>query len=903
MFRLNFIILFLILSTFTAFSQSVENQLSDVVADSGLLKTDFNTKSGVLTIYLPSDMTVTEPASGTVSFKKKTAGAGDISGLNELFSSYKLIVENRPVELQGNVFFIKVPINLPTGVLSVSLRNSEGKVVNRAFFPVRLTKRGNLPRQVGNPANFRLPVTSRSGRPATIKGNFDGNLTNASVSISGTQAPVLAESKKQLVFLTPSTLQGAKVLTLKEGDVEVKNPFTVLYVVKVGQEQPANYAENSDSGVRVNDTGSEILIESGNQTGEINFDASNKLNPVDQLPNAVSKPELQPNDEIAIGPNTSQFSKPLELDPNELKQLSRSGNKVYDNQDLTGLKELKQYNPQQSPPETALKSETAVPKEKMIPSTVTAQGENDKSEIKAAVDKQLSSQFIPVDPEQKQPTAQVAQTEKKVPVPVSDSAKSKTSDPKKPMMSKASAAKGQKDISEIKTMIDEQLAAQFIPLDSNQSQSTVLVKKTVKNGQAPDSKTAKAGSKSPKIFKANVANAQKMSDDDKGSTEKTSKKRQQTGVTVAQADLDEPTQQEAKAGDTEEILVEEKIQVTEEIPAEEPKKKADKKPAQEKAEPVKVTGQKEAPGKTVKSKKEIKAEDKTKEAKKPAEIKVTEKAVVADPPEAETPEMVGPQLPEKMPEKKVAADKKTDTKPVKKEADKEKVKTEKVKTKPAKEKKKVTQQKKKDGKKPADKTDEVKTSEKIEVTEDLKVKKIPETTGPEPPAKKAEKKDAVVKKSKPKDVKKDTKKKQVKKEKKLKEPAKQDKVVKKEKKEKKSTVKSKEPDLAGPKPKVIKQASIKKSEAVKKPPVKSSGKFAVQLASFKKKSEAADLVSRLQASGYDVYYKRFKVPGKGYWYRVRTGSFSTRQEAEKYNRSLNLSRFQINSSYVTPEGR
>ena len=91
-------------------------------------------------------------------------------------------------------------------------------------------------------------------------------------------------------------------------------------------------------------------------------------------------------------------------------------------------------------------------------------------------------------------------------------------------------------------------------------------------------------------------------------------------------------------------------------------------------------------------------------------------------------------------------------------------------------------------------------------------------------------------------------------------------------------------DEEKPKPKVSPTAQVK-------------GKFAIQLASFKKKSEASDLVNRLKSGGYDVYYKRAKVPGKGYWYRVRKGGFSSRNEAEAYKSTLNLSKYNIKSFY------
>ncbi|MGI9534747.1 MAG: hypothetical protein ACR2NW_07335, partial [Thermodesulfobacteriota bacterium] len=652
MIRITFIFFLFIFSTITALSQTVENQISKINTGSGLHTADFKTKLGVLKIYLPSDLTVTEPASGTVSFKKHKSGVKDNIGINDVFTSYKLIVENRPVELTGNVFFIEVPINLPTGVLSVSLRNSEGKVVNRAFFPVRLTKRGNLPRQVGNPANFRLPVTSRSGQPANINGNFDGNLTNASVSISGTQAKILAESKKQLVFLTPSSLQGAKVLTLKEGDVEVKNPFTVLYVVKVGQEQPEIYADNNDNQISTANKGNEILIESNNQTGEIDLNANSELNPVNQLPSTTSAPELESNDENIFGPRTSNLSKPLEIDPDELQKLRKSSPRVFSNQDLPELYGLTELN------------------------TKTQAPDNNIRQIKE-------------EPEQ------LKEQPKQVKVI-----------PKKDEVAESNLKSGIKDISEIKPQIDEQLAAQFVPLDSkSQKRSTEVIepeqKEPIEDLKIVESDKTTSVTDPAIDYLTTVANAKQVVKDDNLKKEVTPEKdhikQDNLKATVAQADLDQETSKEKEkpinnneSKELKDIKVNEKIEITEEIKIEEVPDLIGPNLTEEKATTVpgakntessskKVKVDKEGktesekkqtmvnPDKDIKKpetksaddKKVIKTENKNNKPKKPTELSITEKIELTEEIKiVEEQEFVGP----KQPEKETATVKKADKK-------------------------------------------------------------------------------------------------------------------------------------------------------------------------------------------------------------------------------------------------
>ena len=100
-----------------------------------------------------------------------------------------------------------------------------------------------------------------------------------------------------------------------------------------------------------------------------------------------------------------------------------------------------------------------------------------------------------------------------------------------------------------------------------------------------------------------------------------------------------------------------------------------------------------------------------------------------------------------------------------------------------------------------------------------------------------------------------------------------------------------------------KYVSLQKKET-SRPVIKPSaikGKYSIQLASFKNKNEASKLVGKLNEGGYDVYYKRYNVPGKGYWYRVRKGGFSSRKEAEAYKNGLNLTKYHINSFFITAE--
>ena len=80
----------------------------------------------------------------------------------------------------------------------------------------------------------------------------------------------------------------------------------------------------------------------------------------------------------------------------------------------------------------------------------------------------------------------------------------------------------------------------------------------------------------------------------------------------------------------------------------------------------------------------------------------------------------------------------------------------------------------------------------------------------------------------------------------------------------------------------------KKNETNKREAVKENDKriqakkaFTIQVGSFKKKSDALMLASRLKQKGYDAYLEYLALPGKDIWHRVRIGSYMSRREAEK----------------------
>ncbi len=384
-----FLILFAISLGDPAYSQ--DTILSKVSTGNGLLTTDFNIPEGVLTVYLPSDMTVAETVSGTVVLRGNTAQ----NNINQIISKYNLVAESQIVNLNGNNFTIQIPVNLPTGVLSISLQDKQAKILKRAFFPVRLTKRSQLPLNAGGTGNFRTPVTSRAGTPAIVNGPFDGNFQNSFISISGQPATLLSESTRQLVFLIPDGVHGQKVLLLREGTTEFKTPFTVLYVVKVGRDNPA-VISRKDGTNAVSPTGVSqgVLIESEEQTGKIDLEYNPDLGKTSQEKNSTEpiKRELTAMEEPTIGPSIHDLSKPLELDPKDLeKYLAPAQDKSYSENEFTSLKQFSDKPEIENKP-----IDKATVSAKPVVSTGKS-GYADIKDVKPLLDKQINSPFTPLE--------------------------------------------------------------------------------------------------------------------------------------------------------------------------------------------------------------------------------------------------------------------------------------------------------------------------------------------------------------------------------------------------------------------------------------------------------------------------------------------------------------------------
>jgi len=76
------------------------------------------------------------------------------------------------------------------------------------------------------------------------------------------------------------------------------------------------------------------------------------------------------------------------------------------------------------------------------------------------------------------------------------------------------------------------------------------------------------------------------------------------------------------------------------------------------------------------------------------------------------------------------------------------------------------------------------------------------------------------------------------------------------------------------------------------------GKYLIQLASYPELDLAKELENILKSKGYPAFIQKADIPNSGTWYRVRIGSFPTKEQAQSFKNSLQSTEPYINDAIV-----
>ncbi|HJR06509.1 MAG TPA: SPOR domain-containing protein [Pyrinomonadaceae bacterium] len=77
------------------------------------------------------------------------------------------------------------------------------------------------------------------------------------------------------------------------------------------------------------------------------------------------------------------------------------------------------------------------------------------------------------------------------------------------------------------------------------------------------------------------------------------------------------------------------------------------------------------------------------------------------------------------------------------------------------------------------------------------------------------------------------------------------------------------------------------------------GKVTIQIGSYNEASQAEERVASLKSAGYEARSVAVEIPKRGTWYRVQSGHFVNRDEAERYGKQLRDKG--VVSSYITTD--
>ena len=95
------------------------------------------------------------------------------------------------------------------------------------------------------------------------------------------------------------------------------------------------------------------------------------------------------------------------------------------------------------------------------------------------------------------------------------------------------------------------------------------------------------------------------------------------------------------------------------------------------------------------------------------------------------------------------------------------------------------------------------------------------------------------------------------------------------------------PKIATPKPVLTKpQPAAAPQPAPPAQPTTSRGVYSIQVGSYRQAGGAAAKVNQWQSKGYDAFLSIGEVANSGTWYRVRIGTFKTRDSARKFLEQL-----------------
>lgn len=193
--------------------------------------TSLDTVQGQVVVTLPSDVRPGDTISGTVVALPSGKTDAERERNGKVLLSLRVLLGG--VAASGRSW--RIPSNAaPT--LPLSLVAPGGQTLASGSVPVNTQMGGGAASTEHSPSDFWLPQTVQSGRPAAIRGPFDGNASNTRVGVCGSPAALIVENPRMAVFSTPSSARSAGTVALQELGCVATGPVQPLTIeAAVGQ--------------------------------------------------------------------------------------------------------------------------------------------------------------------------------------------------------------------------------------------------------------------------------------------------------------------------------------------------------------------------------------------------------------------------------------------------------------------------------------------------------------------------------------------------------------------------------------------------------------------------------------------------------------------------------------------
>src|SRR4030095_5696966 len=215
--------------------QSKSAITSSVAQADGMTTITFCTPDGTIDINLPGDMTAGDTISGTIFGAPKGNSAEEFAHYVDELNSYVVELRNaHPVRRRawsGNAMSTTASSNLSSPVASGRFHNFACRIPDtgdRVQFVLADKKYATLATQdvsYSAPSSkapvaqeaLVVPSEGRSGQMLRIRGPFGGDFSSTKIMIGGENCTILAESPRQLIFVTPKNVTGKSKIELRTG--------------------------------------------------------------------------------------------------------------------------------------------------------------------------------------------------------------------------------------------------------------------------------------------------------------------------------------------------------------------------------------------------------------------------------------------------------------------------------------------------------------------------------------------------------------------------------------------------------------------------------------------------------------------------------------------------------------